>query len=151
MNSNKEVLKAPDLSKRPFHLRVERLMTLKPETLFLAWTTGWEKWFAAPGSLLAEGKENTPFFFQTEFRGDPNAPLERHPHYGRFLKLIPHQLIKLTWVTGEGGTLGAETVLTVEFIPKEEQTFVKLSHSGFADETSKNKYLDAWPMVLEHL
>lgn len=151
MTSNKEIFREPDISNRPYDLTVESLMNLKPETLFNAWTNEFDVWFASPGSVLMAGKVNTPFFFETEFRPDENSDLQRSPHYGRFLKLIPNQLIKLTWVTGKGGTKGFETVVTVELTSKVEKTLLKLTHSGFPDEESKNGHQQAWPMVLKQL
>lgn len=151
MTTDKEIFREPDLSTRPLNLTVERLMNLKPETLFNAWTNEFDVWFAAPGSVLLTGKVNTPFFFETEFRPDENSDLQRSPHYGRFLKLVPNQLVKLTWVTGKGGTKGSETVVTVELTPKDEETLLKLTHSGFPDEGSKNGHQQAWPMVLDQL
>lgn len=149
--TDKKNFREPDLSNRPLNLDVERLMNLKPETLFNAWTKEFDVWFAAPGSVLMTGKLNTPFFFETEFRPNENSEIQRSPHYGRFLKLVSNQLIKLTWVTGTGGTQGSETVVTVELTPKDEKTLLKLTHSGFPDEESKNGHQQAWPMVLEQL
>jgi uncharacterized protein YndB with AHSA1/START domain len=151
MNTDKEFFCEPDFSKRAYNLSVDRLMNLKPETLFNAWTKEFDVWFAAPGSVLMAGKVNTPFFFQTEFKPDENADMQRHSHYGRFLKIVPNQLIKLTWVTGAAGTKGSETVGTVELIPKDNKTLLKLVHSGFPDEESKNRHQQAWPLVLEQL
>src|SRR5690606_24880806 len=150
MTGNK-IFREPDLSNRPLNLTVERLMNLKPETLFNAWTKEFDVWFAAPGSVLMTDKENTPFFFETEFKPDENSDLQRSSHYGRFLKLVPNQLIKLTWVTGAGGTKGSEAVVTVELTPKNEKTLLKLTHLGFPDEESKNGHQQAGPMVLEQL
>lgn len=146
-----DVFRNPDLSTRPFSLTVARSFKISLHTLFRARLTDWEMWFAAPGSLLSEGKVNTPFFFETEFRSEAHALVQRHPHYGRFLKIITDRLVQLTWVTGAGGTKGAETVVTVEFIPQGQKTRLKLTHSGFPDEASKNAHLEAWPMVLDHL
>lgn len=149
--SDQKIFREPDLSNRPLGLTTERLMKLKPDTLFNAWTKEFDIWFAAPGSVLMIGEVNTPFFFETEFRPNKNSDLQRAPHYGRFLQLIPNQLIKLTWVTGVGGTKGNETVVTVELTPKGEKTLLKLTHVGFPDEDSKNGHQQAWPMVLEQL
>jgi uncharacterized protein YndB with AHSA1/START domain len=126
-------------------------MPLPPATLYKAWTVEFDRWFAAPGSILMTGQVDTPFFFETEFSHSPGEPLQRHPHYGRFLALDPGRHIQLTWLTGAAGTKGAETVVTVELIPGADGTLLKLTHAGFPDQESMEQHRDAWPMVLELL
>ena len=135
----------PDLSARPFHLEVERDMKESAATLYRAFTTGLDSWFAAPGTLTMTPEVGALFFFETHFEG------QRHPHYGRFLRLVPNRLIEMTWVTGNPGTLGAETVVTIELESQDGGTHFKLAHAGFADADSKDGHLKAWPQVLDHL
>jgi len=135
----------PDLSSRPFNLSVERTLTTPPDVLFQAWTENFDQWFAAPGTLLMKGEVDSPFFFETEMDG------QRHPHYGRFLQLVPNELVVMTWMTGNPGTKGAETVVTVEFSPAGDGTQVRVTQEGHVDEEARDGHKEAWPLVLEHL
>jgi uncharacterized protein YndB with AHSA1/START domain len=135
----------PDLSTRPSKLVVERMMESSPSLLFKAWTMHLDRWCAEPGTVLMKAEVNSVFFFYTYFEG------KRHPHYGRFLKLKQDRLIEITWVTGDGGTKGAETVVTIEIEPKVSGTKLRLAHAGFPDEESRDGHETAWKFILENL
>ncbi|WP_226086525.1 MULTISPECIES: SRPBCC family protein [Mesobacillus] len=146
-----EPITVPNLSARPFGFTVERRMSSSPDVLFEAWTEKFDEWFAAPGTLIMKAEVNSVFFFETVFKTEEDSVEQRHPHYGRFLRLIPGRLIEFTWITGAGGTEGAETVVTIELEPRENGTYLSLTHKGFPHEKSQSRHDSAWGMILEHL
>jgi uncharacterized protein YndB with AHSA1/START domain len=134
----------PDLSSRPFNVLVSRAMAATPAVLYRAWTEQFDRWFAAPGTVLMTGEVNSVFFFETQFEQT------RHPHYGRFLRLEPDLLVELTWLTS--ATNGFETVVTVDLARNSAGgTQLQLKHAGFLNEELRIRHEQAWPIVLERL
>jgi uncharacterized protein YndB with AHSA1/START domain len=113
--------------------------------LYRAWTEGFDTWFAAPGAVRMNPEVGEPYWFEVDHRGT------RHPHYGRFLALEPGMLIEQTWVTGRGGTEGAETVVRVELTPIDGGTDLRLVHRGFTDAVARQRHAGSWPAILAHL
>lgn len=149
--ATKPPIRIPDTAARPFDLTAEHVSKASPAELFAAWTSGFDRWFAAPGSLLMRPEVDAVFFFETEFKPESSPIVERHPHYGRFLRLTPERLVEMTWVTGALGTEGAETIVTVELAAQGAGTRLHLTHSGFANAASRDRHSQAWPLVLQHL
>lgn len=138
----------PDLSARPLQTSCEYTVRGRPEDVYTAWTRGLDTWFAQAGTLTLVAEPGRPYFFYNR------EAWGRHPHYGRFLEVRANQLVEMTWMTGNGtteGTEGAETVLRIELVPRGSATDVRLTHSGFVSEKSRDSHAENWPLALEIL
>jgi uncharacterized protein YndB with AHSA1/START domain len=128
-----------------YTLDIDRVISIPAETVYRAFTDRLDEWFGAAGSLVITPEVGGLYNFETEMNG------QRHPHYGRFLELVPGKRVSMTWLTGDPGTLGAETVVTVELTEQQDGTQVRISQSGFYDAASRAGHEEAWPLVLDHL
>lgn len=138
----------PDLSNRPLSLTCEHIINASPDQVFAAWSDKFDSWFAQPGTLSLTAQPGQAYFFYN--RDDWG----RHPHYGRFLDVKPNARIEMTWITGNGtdvGTQGAETVLLIELTHSDDATHLRLTHSGFISEQSRDGHAENWPLALEIL
>ena len=136
---------------------VARDFPFDASALYGAFTSGWGAWFGDAETARIHPVVGAPYFFEVVSRGEDGTVLQRHPHYGRFLQLVPNELVSLTWVTGAKGTGGAETVLTIQLAARDAgasahpSTAVTLTHEGFLVEEARDRHAQAWPMVLDHL
>jgi uncharacterized protein YndB with AHSA1/START domain len=71
------------------------------------------------------------------------------PHFGRFVAIDRPQRVEYTWMSE--GTQGVESVVTVTFEPREDQTEVTLRHSGVPDDETGRKHEQGWTWVLSML
>ena len=126
-------------------VQAERVVPQSAAEIYDAWSAHFEYWFAQADSIHMTPEVGVPFFFETEMDGS------RHAHYGRFLELVPNERVKMTWMTGDPGTNGAETIVTLEITETAEGSHVRVTHEGFYDEETAAGHGDAWPMVLEHM
>lgn len=133
----------PDLSARPHRLTLERQMRATADALYWAWTEQFDRWIAAPGTMMSAAEVDTAFYFEARPDG------RREPHYGRFLRLEPGRRVELTWLSR--GTGGLETLITIELTPNGYGTLLRLSQAGFADEAAMQAHEAAWPDVLARL
>ena len=138
----------PDHSERPNSFTCSQIINAKPATVFAAFSTEFDRWFAQPGTLVMTPEPGQPYFFYNRDEWG------RHPHYGRILEIKTDELIEMTWMTGNGtevGTQGAETILRIELAPKDDGTEVVLTHSGFVNQKSCDDHGENWPLALEIL
>jgi uncharacterized protein YndB with AHSA1/START domain len=120
-------------------------MRARAEAIYKSFTSGWEDWFALPGGLIANPVPQGQLFFVVEHEG------KRQPHYGRFLTLEPNRKVELTWLTGQGGTQGAETVFSIEIARRDDGCTVTLDHRGFYDQERADGHGKSWEQILAHL
>jgi uncharacterized protein YndB with AHSA1/START domain len=71
------------------------------------------------------------------------------PHFGRFVAIERPRRVEYTWMSE--GTHGVESVVTVTFEPRGEQTEVTLRHTGVPDDETGRKHEQGWTWVLSML
>jgi uncharacterized protein YndB with AHSA1/START domain len=83
------------------------------------------------------------FYFAVHHEGKSWA------HYGRFVQINRPKLVEYTWMSE--ATKGLESIVTVTFEARGDQTEVTLRHSGVPDDEMGRQHKDGWGWVLSML
>ena len=71
------------------------------------------------------------------------------PHYGRFVQIERPHKVEYTWVSE--ATKGVESVVSVTFEARGDETEVTLRHTGVPDDEMGHQHKDGWTWVLSML
>lgn len=122
----------------PFHTRVPRTLDASAERVFDAWIepSSVKAWLAHGGNASVDPRENGLFYIEMPYEG------RIYPHYGRYLRVERPTLLEFTWVSE--GTLGKESVVTIEFTARGKQTELLLRHEGLPSEEMAKSHNEGW-------
>ncbi|HEX8777334.1 MAG TPA: SRPBCC domain-containing protein, partial [Rhodanobacter sp.] len=100
-------------------------------------------WLAEGGDVVMDPQPDGLFYFGMMHGG------VRRPHYGRYLRVESPRLLEFTWVSEH--TLGKESVVTLEFTPRDGRTELRLTHEGLPDERMAMAHTEGWTYFLDSL
>ncbi|MBO9662712.1 SRPBCC domain-containing protein [Dokdonella sp.] len=129
----------------PFHTKVPRTLDASVERVFDAWIepASVKAWLAHDGNASVDAREGGLFYIEMPHEG------RFYPHYGRYLRIERPTLLEFTWVSE--GTLGKESVVTIELTPRGERTELLLRHEGLPTEEWAKSHNGGWSGFLDLL
>lgn len=129
-------------------LHLNREFACPVEKVFSAWTEpeALKGWFCNSG--VAEFNPVVGGQFYVQMVTEKFGALELT---GEYLEIIKNEKIKFTWKwLTEPLTQAGETVVTVEFLARDNSTEIKLTHEGFTTEEFKNNHTEGWDFAMEN-
>lgn len=128
---------------KTFELTLNRTMPASPNEVFDAWLDPSHPATPFNGSeqLLLDPTVGGFFYFRHLMEG------EQLPHYGRFTVIDRPSKIQYTWMSRH--TRGLESVVTVTFKKKGEDTLLSLSHANLPDDEMGHAHEGGWKHYLE--
>jgi len=124
---------------------VTRTIAASPEKVFDVWIDPQSPgglWYGADRSIVNVAVDGL-FYLAMKHEG------RTWPHYGRFIQIDRPRRVEHTWMSE--ATKGVESVLTVTFEPRGEETQVTLVHTGVPDDEMGRQHKDGWTWVLSML
>lgn len=125
-------------STKTLEFSFERTIPAPPEEVYDAWldaSVPGTTWNAADKFIL-DPKVDGLFFWR----------MTGNSHYGRFTKVERPGRMQYTWVSSS--TLGEESLVTVTFKKKGENTLMTLVHSGLPDNDCGRRHEMGWNYFL---
>jgi uncharacterized protein YndB with AHSA1/START domain len=124
-------------STRTLEIKVERIIPAPPSEVFDAWLDP-----KIPGTPF---HENDKLIVDLKVDGLWYWLFKGHAHYGRFTEIDRPGRIQHSWVSRK--TLGEETLVTVTFQKKGEDTLMTLVHSGLTGDDMAQAHEKGWNSI----
>jgi uncharacterized protein YndB with AHSA1/START domain len=149
--------KAPENIK----LKLERLIKAPRERVFKAWTDPEQikQWFVPCGkvgdvttpSAKSDARVGGKYRIQTR-----KADGEYFTAAGTYREVTPPEKLVFTWAwekDGSGDDYGElepdDTLVTIEFLAKGNDTLLVFTHEKFASTESRDRHLEGWTRILD--
>lgn len=136
-------MEAIDLQTRT--LQIHRTFATTPEKLFAAWTdpTLLARWWGPEGMTCPEVE------MDVQAGGNwittmVNAEGERYTVAGTYREITPHSRLVFTWAWQNVGTVGHETIVTLDFKPVAGGTRLSLHQALFENEEMRDNHEKGW-------
>jgi uncharacterized protein YndB with AHSA1/START domain len=128
---------------KPLELSVTRSIAARPAEVYDAWLDSkspGSPWFGARKAVVQPVVDGL-FYHVVNFEGHDWA------HYGRFIALDRPSYIEHTWVSE--ATRGMESVVSLRFEAKGDETLVTLRHANLPDDEMGRRHGEGWGYALD--
>jgi uncharacterized protein YndB with AHSA1/START domain len=125
-------------STKTLEIKFERTIPAPPSEVFDAWLDP-----KIPGTPF---HENDKLIVNPKVDGLWYWLFKGHPHYGRFIEIDRPGRIQHAWMSRK--TLGEESMVTVTFQKKGEETLMTLLHSGLTSDDMAQAHEKGWNFIL---
>jgi uncharacterized protein YndB with AHSA1/START domain len=128
-----------------FRLQVRRRLEGPPEAVFRAFTDPAQvrAWLAGGGRVMLTPRVGGELYVEVIYQD------QSYPHYGRYLRVEPVELLEFTWTSRS--TLGSASIVTVALAPSGTGTYLRLTHTGLPDKAMQRDYRAGWEEAIENL
>lgn len=133
-------------------LSLTKTIAASPEDVFRAWTDPqlMGRWCCPDPTANVDVKADLKVGGKYEIAMDMEAG--NYTAQGEYREFDPPNRVVYTWDWKDGDhRMGVETVVTVEFVPTDGGTEVRLTHEGFPAAEAKEGHLTGWTACLERL
>ena len=138
---------------RNVSLQLRRAFNAPRDRVFAAWTEPelLAQWFGPVGfkAEVLEMDVRSDGKYRIGFRPETATELESHVS-GTFLEVTPPECLRYTWIWEEQEGF-PDTIVTVEFFDKENETEVALSHEHFPTVEECERHREGWTSTLTKL
>ena len=129
----------------PMRVELRRRMSAPRDVVFQAWTDpeGLRQWMC-PGDVIS-AEATLDLRVGGNFRLLMKSKTEEHVHTGTYQVVDPPAKLVFTWTARNQ----PQTLVTVEFLDRGEETELVLIHEGFAQSDIAQRYRGGWGKITE--